>query len=213
MYKRLNITLPRDVLTRADAFASRERYTRSGLIATALDEFMERGSRAVDPGAAQFSRESAVGYAVRLGPARPGSLLDRSEVSALLRAFFAARDDVEAVWLFGSVARGDAIESSDVDIAVLPRNLVSEEEGWRIELDLAARLARALGADRVDVTLVPCADPLLAHRALIEGVRVFGESSTRAAEHEMRAAGEFFDSERLRRMLDVRMGERVRRRA
>lgn len=40
MYKRLNITLSDEVLERADDFARRERYTRSGLIAAALEAFI-----------------------------------------------------------------------------------------------------------------------------------------------------------------------------
>lgn len=44
MYKRLNITLPDEVVARADEFAGRERYTRSGLIAAALEAFIaEKG--------------------------------------------------------------------------------------------------------------------------------------------------------------------------
>jgi hypothetical protein len=45
MYRRLNITLSEDVLARVDAFAQRERYTRSGLISAALDAFMRRDPR------------------------------------------------------------------------------------------------------------------------------------------------------------------------
>ena len=37
MYKRLNITLPDDVLARADEFARSHRFSRSGLIAEALE--------------------------------------------------------------------------------------------------------------------------------------------------------------------------------
>jgi hypothetical protein len=47
MYRRLNITLPDDVVARADEFARRERYTRSALIAAALDAFMRRDPRMV----------------------------------------------------------------------------------------------------------------------------------------------------------------------
>jgi len=45
MVRRLNITLSDEVLARADAFAARERYTRSGLIAVALDAFIQRDPR------------------------------------------------------------------------------------------------------------------------------------------------------------------------
>ncbi len=212
MYKRLNITLPEDVLSRADAFAARERYTRSGLIATALDAFVDGGREAPDSGIDSLAAEAGVAYAVRSTAVSSEMVPGRAVVKALLRTFFSARDDIEAAWLFGSVARDEAVGHSDVDVAVLPCENVTDEDSWRVEFDLAARLSGALGVERVDATLVPCADPLLAHRALVEGVRVFGESSTRAAELEIRAAGEYFDSDRLRRTLDARLGERVRRR-
>jgi hypothetical protein len=48
MQRRLNITLSEDLLARADAFARRERYTRSALIAAALDAFVERDPRMLE---------------------------------------------------------------------------------------------------------------------------------------------------------------------
>lgn len=40
MYRRLNITLPDRIVSLADEFARRERYTRSGLIAAALEAYI-----------------------------------------------------------------------------------------------------------------------------------------------------------------------------
>ena len=39
-------------------------------------------------------------------------------VASTLRTFFAGRDEVRRVWLFGSFARGDAAPTSDLDLAV-----------------------------------------------------------------------------------------------
>ena len=67
MTKRLNITLSDDVLARADAFAQSERYSRSGLIAAALNAFVSG-----DAGPAGVAREAATTYspdAVGLNPA------------------------------------------------------------------------------------------------------------------------------------------------
>lgn len=66
-YRRLNITLPEDVLARADEFAKRERYTRSALIAAALEAFVSG-----EAGGAVLAREPGVAYApeaVGLNPA------------------------------------------------------------------------------------------------------------------------------------------------
>jgi predicted nucleotidyltransferase len=105
MTKRLNITLPDDVVARADAFARAERYSRSGLIAAALDSFVSG-----DTGAANLAREAEATYAphaVGLNPA----------VRPLIPAIVEACRHHAVVWvaLFGS--------STQPDVTVTPRDL------------------------------------------------------------------------------------------
>lgn len=45
--------------------------------------------------------------------------MDRAQAESLSRRYFDDRDDVAAAYLFGSVARGAARPSSDVDVGVL----------------------------------------------------------------------------------------------
>ncbi len=210
MYKRLNITLPEDVLSHADAFAKAERYTRSGLIARALEEFIGDAAIAV-PQDAGLAEETGIAYGQTTGWV--GTRIQAEGVAALARAFFAARDDVEAAWLFGSAVRDEARPYSDIDIAVLPATGVHDGARWELQLDLVARLPSALGVERVDVVVVPAASPVLMQRALVEGRRIWGEGSRRAAEAEIRAANEYRDSAALRRTLDRRLTERVDRHA
>jgi predicted nucleotidyltransferase/predicted transcriptional regulator len=208
MYKRLNITLPDNVLARADAFASAERYTRSGLISAALDDFIERRApQRLAVGGASLAEEAQTAYAARVPEAASPSF---ERVSDLAGAFFRARDDVEAAWLFGSVARGDAGPLSDIDIAVLPVGRLSADERWRLRLDLAGRLPGVFGVAEVDVVVLPEVSVLLGHRALVQGRRVWGEHSRAAAEAEIRAANEYWDFEPVRRMQDQALTERLR---
>lgn len=211
MYKRLNITLPENVLARADIFAKAERYTRSGLIARALEEFIGEAEVSAS-GLQQVNRvaESVVSYG---HAATSNSQRAAEDIAALIRVFFVARDDVEAAWLFGSAARGEAHAHSDIDLAVLPAMDADDSARWELQLDLAARLPAALGVERVDVVVVPAPSPLLMQRALVDGCRVYGEGIRRAAEAEIRAANEYRDSATLRRILDRRLTERVDRRA
>jgi predicted nucleotidyltransferase len=105
MYKRLNITLPDDVVSRADAFARRERYTRSALIAAALEAFMSG-----DAPATGVAREASAVYApeaVGLNPAV------RPLVPAIIDA--CRRHGVTYAALVGS--------STQPDPAVVPRDL------------------------------------------------------------------------------------------
>ncbi len=109
MYKRLNITLPEDTLSRADGFAKRERYTRSALIAAALDAFVSGA-----PDAVEVARESRTVYApeaVGLNPAV------RPKVPAIIGA--CRRHGVLYAALVGSSTQPDpAIVPRDLDILV-----------------------------------------------------------------------------------------------
>jgi predicted nucleotidyltransferase len=73
-----------------------------------------------------------------------------ADLPARLRAFFAERDrSLDAVYLFGSVARGTARDDSDVDVAILPR--VSHAGTLdSLHLDLEGELERAADPSRVE---------------------------------------------------------------
>lgn len=204
MTKRLNITLKDDVLRRADAFARRERYSRSGLIAAALDTFIGATE-------ATFVREAAPEYgaaaAVTATAGRPGPALVR--IAPLLQAFFCAREDVSTAWVFGSVARGGAGPLSDIDVAVLPAAGLDRAARVELALSLAGRLQGALGIDRVDVVSLPDAGATLAHRVVTEGVRVFGEGLRAATEAEIRAVTTYWDLEPVRRAKRARLAKRM----
>jgi predicted nucleotidyltransferase len=103
MQRRLNITLSEDLLARADAFARRERYTRSALIAAALDAFVERDPRmleaispmAVGPNPAGDSlipeiidvcRSNGVTYAALVGSStRPDPAIKPRDLTIMVR--------------------------------------------------------------------------------------------------------------------------------
>lgn len=55
------------------------------------------------------AEEPALAYATQLAPA---------EVRERIRAYFATQKAVKKAWLFGSFARGDQDENSDVDILI-----------------------------------------------------------------------------------------------
>jgi len=134
MYKRLNITLPEETLARADGFAKRERYTRSALIAAALDAFVSE-----EPIAGGVAREASVVYApdaVGLNPTV------RLKVPAIIDA--CRRHGVLYAALIGSSTQPDpAIAPADLDILV---TLDPTPEGYAQRyFDLLADLERIAG--------------------------------------------------------------------
>lgn len=190
MTQRINITLPADVLVAIDEAAAREHLTRSGFLRAAALERLGSGP-GVGTGAGVV-RESPAVYA----PERP-SVVDpsssdhtwppsREAVAALLSAFFTARDDVEVAYLFGSVARGDARPTSDVDIAVLVDGSLSAEQRWALRVDLIGRLSMVLGTDDLDVILLDEVGAGLALDVIDGGLIIAG--AHRAARHEFESS-------------------------
>lgn len=104
-----------------------------------------------------------------------GSLL-RSDLLTLLRAHQAElrAEGVEAITLFGSVARGDAADGSDVDLAIQAGAGFSAggfDHFGRLEA-LRERLA-ALLARKVDLVELSALRPRLREVIRREGVRAF----------------------------------------
>ena len=115
---------------------------------------------------------------------------------------------VEAAWLFGSRARGDAHGRSDVDIAILPPR--DREVSMRKRLSMAAQIAGVLGmvADQVDLVLMNDASVLLVHRALREGRLLVDRNPARRIRVTEDVLHRFVVAARLR---DEAMRERARR--
>lgn len=123
-----------------------------------------------------------------LGVGRP----DRAKVIGELREHFQrCHGDAAAVWVFGSVARGTARATSDVDIGVLhagARPSTLEAAPFDLEADLERLLG--LPVQVVDVSKAP-AD--LVHRILRDGILVFEGDRGRRVGFEVGARNEYFD--------------------
>src|SRR5688572_20925598 len=76
-----------------------------------------------------------------------------AEVLDSMKRVFASRDDVDLGILFGSMARGSATQSSDVDVAVLGQHADV--------MGISAALARELSRDVQVVRLEDASIPLL----------------------------------------------------
>ena len=120
---------------------------------------------------------------------------------ALVAAYaFGSRGDEVAARL-----RGEAVEvahpASDVDIGVLPARQRPLNPRDRVRLTIA--LEDLLGASRVDLVILPEADPFLAAN-VIRGARLFARDEYEADEYDLyvlRRAGDLAPLERERMRL------------
>ena len=125
--------------------------------------------------------------------------VDAAVVEARLKAFF--EDDPRgavAVYLFGSVARGEAGLKSDVDVGILfaedpPATLGAPQ--FAIE----AALERLVGSP-VQVVALNRASPDLVHRVLRDGHLVLDRDRAARIRFEVRSRNEYFDMAPIRRL-------------
>ncbi len=120
--------------------------------------------------------------------------MDRASIIDRLRFFLGAydwADDIACVYLFGSVARGEAMLRSDVDIAVL---YASEPPPGMagLGLRLGGELERELDMP-VDLVVLNRSPVDLIHRILRDGVLVLERDRSARVRFEVKARNEYFD--------------------
>jgi predicted nucleotidyltransferase len=120
-----------------------------------------------------------------------------------------SRTEILEAYLFGSRARQDSHALSDIDVAVfLDRSDLAETAfGYRAEL--ASSLMTALATDAVDVVILNEAPPLLYHRVLRDGIRLFSRDLAATTTREGRALSRYCDYAVQLRKIDAAHSARI----
>jgi predicted nucleotidyltransferase len=122
-----------------------------------------------------------------------GDLVDgNSDVAEIIRNILAGRNDLAAVYLFGSVAEGTAHALSDVDVAVLFRAGLPDEAMFSHSLEIVALLEAALRRS-VDVIALNRASPVLCFQVLQHGRLLFEPDPAARGIFVMYALGRYYD--------------------
>ena len=117
-----------------------------------------------------------------------------SSVERLRRAFKGREQGVAAVYLFGSVARGESHAGSDLDVAVLLEPAPERGAYESLRLDLRVELESELGQE-IDFVVLNHAPPDLVHRVLRDAVLVIEPDPSARVRFEVRARNEYWDLE------------------
>lgn len=114
-------------------------------------------------------------------------------LAARLTRVLERRGEILEAYLFGSRARGTARPDSDVDVAVYVDEARAGAGPFGYEADLTTDLMTALETNAVDVVVLNRAAPLLYHRVLRDGVRLFARDLRATTTRAGRALSRYFD--------------------
>lgn len=128
------------------------------------------------------------------------------EIKNRLSPIFPAFSAVEAVYLFGSHARGEARASSDIDIAVIAPGMTLD--GY---LRLWTGVTKALGTEKVDLVTLDDKSASFRFETVREGVVIYCKDADELNAFELRAWQSCMDGKRLRAIYLENLREGFRR--
>jgi predicted nucleotidyltransferase len=134
-------------------------------------------------------------------------MAETSSISEQLRSLLAGKEDLAAVYLFGSVAEGTAHALSDVDVAVLFREGLSDAAVFERSLEIGALLEDGLQR-RVDLVALNRASPVLCFEVLQHGCLVAEQIPYERGVFVMHALGRYYD---IKRYLDYHQDQLLTR--
>lgn len=114
-----------------------------------------------------------------------------AEIEERIQRVLAEREDIAAVYLFGSTARGTRRPASDVDVGILFRGSPPERYS-REHLDLELALTQSVGLT-VQLVVLDSAPADLVHRVLRDGILVVERDASARVRYEVKKRNEYFD--------------------
>lgn len=101
------------------------------------------------------------------------------ELEDKLAKFFGRKERVKVAYLFGSAAKGEVGELSDVDVAVYLDDSLTDEERFKLRLELMSELASLFGTDKMDLVVMNDNPLLLNYNVIKHGKLVKSDERTR----------------------------------
>ena len=120
------------------------------------------------------------------------------------------RREIQAAYIFGSVASGRIRPGSDVDVAVMLGQKSQRLGAIDYRLKLAAEISSTVGRSDVDLVILNEASPVLAHQVLSKGQLVFERSASARVEFQVRTVNAYLDTEPMRALYRHYLKKRIR---
>lgn len=118
--------------------------------------------------------------------------------------YLSREEPVIAAYLFGSTAKGNATEKSDIDLGIILKGDFDLLANFDYKLRLMGDL-KDLTGKAVDIVFINRADPILQHQIRKYGKVIFERDRRMRIEYEVRARKSYFDFLPMHRMYMERM--------
>lgn len=116
----------------------------------------------------------------------------KPELLSKLAHIASEHQDVWALYLFGSHAKGKATEQSDIDLGVLFNPTLNEEQVWSLRLQLADRFSTVGSPRQVDLVVMG-EDLDLSFRILRQGIKLYVKNHDEVCSREATLASMYYD--------------------
>lgn len=120
--------------------------------------------------------------------------------------------EIVALYLFGSFARGNANENSDIDLAIIFDKNVPSEIYFEKKMDYLILATEVLRTDEIDLIVLNNAPPSLAYRVFSEG-KVLYENEEKKSQRvalQARVFNLYFDFMPVRKTVSEGLKRRIR---
>lgn len=123
-------------------------------------------------------------------------------------------EPIDVVYLFGSQATGKAGPLSDVDVGILPSEMLSSDERFDLRLKLMSSLADAFDVNDVDVVDLTDrgASTLIRFNAIQPSVVIFDRHPQRRKRFEFETMRDYFDQYFYEKLMAERLIRRLAKR-
>ena len=110
----------------------------------------------------------------------------------VFRDYFARRDDITAVYLFGSTVKNRERKGSDLDLAILFKGEIGPYERFQAKLQIANDLETEVKAD-LDIVDLRSADLFFVHQVMKNKLLLFEREINDRVSFEVEYRKRFFD--------------------
>ncbi|CCU80975.1 DNA polymerase, beta-like region [Halanaerobium saccharolyticum subsp. saccharolyticum DSM 6643] len=132
--------------------------------------------------------------------------VNKKEIENKIRDYFTKRNDISAVYIFGSFNTERFSQNSDLDLAVIYSEGLDKFKRFDLKLELMAALEKLIEIE-VDIVDFENVDLKFKHQ-ILDGKLIYCSDQSRRVELEKRAILNYIDMRKFYKIYDQHLGKR-----